>query len=98
MELAYIDRPHLAKTLMIWRYKDQTLTQIAKKSGLTNHRIGETYISGGIRDCGTGPEIISADGNWQKLVATRLSQGKLASTVIADFDGPASFEKALACQ
>ncbi len=28
MELAYIDRPHLAKTLRIWRFKDRALTHV----------------------------------------------------------------------
>ena len=64
VELAYIDRPHLAKTLRIWRYRDSVLTEIAALPGFTNHRIGEDFISGGLRDCGTGPEMIVASANW----------------------------------
>ena len=71
MEIAYVDRPHLAKTLRIWRYRDGSLTQIASLRGLTNHRIGEEFITGGLRDCGSGPEIILASADWRQVVALR---------------------------
>ncbi|MGI3185917.1 FG-GAP repeat domain-containing protein [Nioella aestuarii] len=77
MEIAYIDRPHLARTLRIWRYEDGGLTEIAAANGLTNHRIGEGYISSGIRDCGEGPEFLTADTGWSRLISTRLSDGAL---------------------
>jgi hypothetical protein len=38
VEIAYIDRPHLARTLRVWRYAGGTLTAIAAATGLTNHR------------------------------------------------------------
>ncbi|WP_172294025.1 VCBS repeat-containing protein [Pseudoruegeria sp. HB172150] len=97
MELAYVDRPHLARTLRVWRYEDGELTEIAAASGLTNHRIGQDHISGGIRDCGQGLEIVTADGGWSRLVASRLKDGRLEFRDIGAFDGPASFAAALAC-
>jgi hypothetical protein len=72
VEIAYIDRPHLARTLRVWRYAGGTLTAIAAATGLTNHRIGEAFITGGIRDCGEGPEMITASADWSRIVATRL--------------------------
>lgn len=85
MEIAYIDRPHLARTLRVWRYvpgslqgQDQ-LIEISALDGLTNHRIGETFISGGIRDCGGGPEMITANADWTQVMATRLTDGRLSS-------------------
>ena len=45
IEIAYVDRPHLAKTLRVWRYRTGTLTQIATRPGVTNHRIGEVDIT-----------------------------------------------------
>ncbi|MCU4653989.1 VCBS repeat-containing protein [Roseibacterium sp. SDUM158016] len=97
MEIAYVDRPHLARTLRVWRYVDGTLTEIAAASGLTNHRIGEAFITGGIRDCGAGPEIITADADWSRLVATRLAPD---ATLHARDLGPftrAAARAALAC-
>lgn len=97
VELAYIDRPHLAKILRVWRYENRTLTEVAETPGLTNHRIGETSISGGIRDCGTGPEIITADAEWLQVMATRLRDGKLTPQALGPYKGPASLITALAC-
>ncbi len=97
MELAYIDRPHLAKILRSWRYQDRALTLIAEAPDLTNHRIGETTISGGIRTCGASPEIITANGNWTKIMATTLTDGTLKSRALGPFKGPASLIAALTC-
>lgn len=98
MELAYIDRPHLAKILRVWRYENAQLNEVATLPGLTNHRIGEDFISGGIRDCGDGPEIVSADANWRKIVAIRLENDALTAREIDDFGGPHTFKAALNCQ
>ena len=97
VELAYIDRPHLAKTLRVWRYQDRQLNQIASLPGLTNHRIGEEFISGGIRDCGSGPEIITADARWQSVMATQLNGMTLDTSRIGSFNSPESLRKALNC-
>ncbi|GAA4223381.1 hypothetical protein GGQ68_000770 [Sagittula marina] len=69
VEIAYIDRPHLAKTLRIWRYTEGRLTEVATQGGLTNHRIGWDFIAGGLRDCGQGQEMVLASGDWRDLVA-----------------------------
>ena len=97
IEIAYIDRPHLAKTLRIWRFDDGTLTPVADQPGLTNHRIGENFISGGIRTCAGPPEIITANANWTRLIASTLSNGKIVTRDIGPFTGPASFTAGLTC-
>ncbi len=98
VELAYIDRPHLAKTLRIWRFVDGTLEHVADSGGLTNHRIGQDFISGGIRDCGNGPEIVTADADWQNVMAVRLTGAKVQKRTVAPFDGTQSFKAALECR
>lgn len=101
VDLAYIDRPHLAKTLRVWRLDRHKgaprLSEIASKSGLTNHRIGDGFITSGLRDCGQGPEIITVDAAWQNIMATRLSGNTLTSKAIALFNGPPSLKAHLAC-
>ncbi len=72
IEIAYIDRPHLARTLRVWRFDAGDLTEIATAPGLTNHRIGDPTIPGGVRDCANGPELITADAAWSRVIATRL--------------------------
>ncbi|TCK99414.1 VCBS repeat protein [Shimia isoporae] len=98
VELAYIDRPHLAKTLRVWRYESGALTQVASRKGLTNHRIGEDFISGGLRDCGDGTEMITADGSWGNVVATRFDGKKLRSQTLWAFRGQNSLKTALDCK
>ncbi|MFY2826155.1 FG-GAP repeat domain-containing protein [Ruegeria sp. MALMAid1280] len=75
VEIAYIDRPHLAKTLRIWRFRDGDLAEITSLPGLTNHRIGEDFITGGIRDCGSGPEMIVVSADWQQIVSVSHDTG-----------------------
>ncbi|MCY4335383.1 MAG: VCBS repeat-containing protein [Litoreibacter sp.] len=98
VEIAYIDRPHLAKTLRVWRFKDGDLEPVASLPGLTNHRIGERDIGGGLRDCGAGPEMITASANWQKIMATRLVAGQLKTIEIGPHTGRASLRAALDCK
>lgn len=98
VELAYIDRPHLAKTLRIWRFEAGELTEVAAKTGLTNHRIGDDFITSGLRECAQGPELVTVDANWQRLIATRLLQDKIESRDIGAFTGAASLQAALDCR
>lgn len=97
IEIAYIDRPHLAKTLRVWRYEGGALTHVADLEGLTNHRIGVADIGGGIRDCGNGPEMITASGDWRNVMATTLVDGQLSTRVLGDHIDRGSFATALAC-
>ena len=97
VELAYIDRPHLAKTLRIWRYETGNLVLVADLPGLTNHQIGQDYISGGIRDCGQGPEIITVNANWSRMMASTLKNSALTARDIGAFKGQASLTAALNC-
>lgn len=84
IEIAYIDRPHLAKTLRIWRFADGELRHVVDQPGLTNHKIGQDFISGGVITCAGGPQIVSANANWSRIMISRLNAGK---TTVTD-DGP----------
>lgn len=76
VEFAFVDRPHLAKTLIILRQQGNRLVQVAALDGVTNHRIGDSQIAGGIRDCGLGPEMVVASADWSRvLVVTFDGQG-----------------------
>ncbi|KJZ20539.1 FG-GAP repeat domain-containing protein [Loktanella sp. S4079] len=97
IEIAYIDRPHLAKTLRIWRFAEGALTHVLDVPGLTNHRIGEDSIAGGIRDCGGAPEMITANANWTRVVATTFSDGRVQTRDLGPHEGRASFEAAMDC-
>ncbi|NOX41444.1 MAG: VCBS repeat-containing protein [Alphaproteobacteria bacterium] len=98
IEIAYIEKPHLTKELKVWRFKDGALEFVAALGNLTNHSIGQDFISGGIRNCGDGPEIITADASWQKVMATRLQGGKLTTRSLGPLDDLARMKSALACK
>ena len=98
IEIAYIDRPHLAKTLRVWRYKDGRLREVASLAGLTNHRIGERDIGGGLRSCAGLPEMVVASGDWQRVMVVGFNTGKLVARDAGPHRGRASLNAALKCQ
>jgi hypothetical protein len=97
-EIAYVDRPHLARTLRVWTWGPGGLTEIAALPGLTNHRIGEEVIWGGIRDCGAGPEMILADAGFEQVISARLEGNHIVAAPLGRSATPAGFSRALSCE
>ncbi len=97
VEIAYVDRPHLAKTLRIWRYQNRQLSEIASLGGVTNHRIGERDIAGGIRQCNGFPEMILARADWAELQAIRYSDGLFETRRLGTDTSRGAFASALSC-
>lgn len=97
VEIAYVDRPHLAKTLRIWRYAGGRFVHVADRAGLSNHKIGWAFIPGGIRACNGRPEIILANDDWSRVKAASLRDGRIALRDIGPYAGPESLDAALRC-
>ncbi len=97
IEIAFVHTPHLSKTLHIWRYRDGDFSAVAQKSGLTNHKIGWDHIPGGLRDCGDVPELVTANADWSRIVASRLEGGAIRTRDVAAYSGPESLNAALTC-
>ena len=97
IEIAYVDRPHLAKTLRVWRFENDRLTELGALPGVTNHRIGEPDIAGGIRECGEGPEMLVADANWTRVLAVRFDGSDFSTKVLGPHEGRQSFAQATTC-
>lgn len=97
MDIAYIDRPHLAKILRVWSYRNGGLQQVAQKQGLTNHKIGNNFITGGVQRCGNKSLMITVDSNWERIIKTTLQNGQLTSEDIGPYTGTASANAALNC-
>ncbi|MEP2530843.1 VCBS repeat-containing protein [Shimia sp.] len=98
VELAYIDRPHLARTLRVWRFDNGRLVHVADKKGLTNHRIGEDFISGGIRDCNGKPEMVTVNSDWSRIMVTELSGKTLTTRDAGPFKSKRNLENAMKCR
>ena len=96
-DIAYVDRPHLAKTLRVWTWAPGGLTEVAALAGVTNHRIGDEVIWGGLRDCGEGPEMIVADAAFAGILAVRFDGRALTARPLGLATTPADFDRALSC-
>lgn len=90
-DIAYVETPHLHGVLRVWTLRDGRLVELASAPGFSNHRIGEDFVTGGVRDCGT-PELVIPSLDWSTLMRVRLVGGRL----IADPVGPATDPGAVA--
>jgi hypothetical protein len=97
IEIAYVDRPHLARELVVIRLEGDELVELARLAGLTNHRIGDAAIRGGLRDCGTGPELRLADPDWTQAMRVVLRDGRLTAQPAGAISGPQGLDAALTC-
>lgn len=96
-EIAYVDRPHLLRELVIVQYRGRKLQEVARIKGLTNHRIGDKTITGGIRDCGQGGEAILVNADWTQIMAVRLNGRSLKPRALGNYSAGA-MKQALACR
>lgn len=97
MDIAYVDRPHLAKTLRVWSFQDGVLREIAQLDGVTNHKIGDELISGGLRNCAQGPEMIVMSADWTDILAVSLKGDQPVARILEPYRGFASSQEALLC-
>jgi hypothetical protein len=65
---------------------------------VTNHRIGERDIAGGIRACGSAPEMIVSDAVWSELLALRFENGQITSTLLSQDTSRPAFARAMRCE
>ncbi len=98
VELVYVDRPHLAKTLRIYSFTPGKLKLEASFLAVTNHRIGESDIAGGIRTCDGPPEIILADADWREVLALRWDGAQFDLTRLGPHRGRETFQAAMECR
>lgn len=98
LDIAYVETPHLVGVLRVWSFAPGGLTEVAAARGFSNHRIGEDFISGGIRACDGGPEMITADLRWTRILASRVVDGAIVARDLGPGAGSEDFEAALACR
>ncbi|KNX41998.1 FG-GAP repeat protein [Roseovarius tolerans] len=97
-DIAYVETPHLGKTLRVWSWAPGGLTQIAHLRGVTNHRIGDEVIWGGLRECGQGPEIVLADAGFRSLVAVGFDGAELVARTLGLEASAPGFDRAMSCR
>ncbi|MEO0916713.1 MAG: VCBS repeat-containing protein [Pseudomonadota bacterium] len=98
VEIAFVDRPHLAKTLRIYEFRPGDLKLEGSFQGVTNHRIGERDIAGGIRMCAPRPDVIVADANWTEVLSVTWDGQVFAATRLGPHRGRESFATVMSCK
>jgi hypothetical protein len=96
-EIALVEMPHLARRLVLVRLEGDRLSPIARLEGFSNHRIGENFITGGVRDCGAGPEALLPTGDWRRVARVRLHEGRLEWIDHGPFVSTGAIEAQLRC-
>jgi hypothetical protein len=103
IEIAYVDRPHLAKVLRILRYrqidaKTAQLEPVAAVPDLTNHSFGDPQIFGGIRDCDGLPAVVTTSADGLRIMATTLQGGRAVTVNLGPNDAADALSDAMACK
>ncbi len=78
VEIAWVQRPHADRVLVIGRLEGARITEIARAPGFSNHRIGEDAITGTVRRCGNADRLVLPDADWQRWQEVQLDGGKIA--------------------
>ncbi len=96
-DVAYVETPHIGGVLRVRSFRDGAAREIAAAPGYSNHRIGEDFISGGVRDCGNGPELVLPSADWSRTLVAWVHEGVIESAVLAHDAGPGTLARALEC-
>lgn len=70
-EIAYVERPDDLGDLVLVRLDGSRLVETLRLGGVSNHRVGDAFISGGLRDCGQEPELVLSSKDWTRLMLFR---------------------------
>jgi hypothetical protein len=97
IEIAYVETPHLGKTLRIVGLEGEHLVERAALSGVTNHRIGEESIAGGVRICVGRSEAVLASADWRRIVAIHWVDGRLVSQDVGPLRNAGDWDAAMVC-
>ena len=95
-DIALVDRPHLRRELVVWTFAPGGLTVKARLPDVTNHRIGDETIAGGLRDCGQGPELVLASADWSRVRIAAYDGGTLSARDAGPLV-PGALTAAMAC-
>lgn len=96
-EIAYVDRPHLVRELVFLRLEGGSLTELARLSGVTNHRIGDSSISAGLRRCSGRDSLILASADWTQVMEASLAGNRAQARILGPLRGPDDLEAARRC-
>ncbi len=97
LDIAYVETPHLRGMLKFVTMRGGKLVEWARAGGLSNHRIGEDYISSFVRTCGDRPVLMLAHADWNRIMAVRVGADGLSFADVGPFGGAESLTEAGGC-
>lgn len=97
-DVVYVETPHIGGTLKLWTPDGTDIVAGPTVGGVSNHRIGQDFISGGVRDCGDGPELVLADAQWTRLLRAWIIDGAWQLEPVTRSVRPDLWKQALACE
>ncbi len=96
-DVAYVQTPHIGGILKIWSFEAETPELLASKQGFSNHKIGQNYITGGLRVCGDRIEIILPDQNWKHTLIAYKEGNTIVSDIYANSANESTINTAMRC-
>ncbi len=96
-ELAYVETPHLGKTLRLVALQGAQLVTRGALSGVTNHRIGEDSITGFVRHCAGRTEAVVASADWRRMLGVSYQSGALVSRDLGPVTDQQGWDRARRC-
>lgn len=97
-DVSYVQTPHIGGILRVWSFKGEGSILLASKRGYSNHRIGENFITGGLRNCGQGPQLVLPDQQWATTQVVSINGKSISNTQYAENTNADTIAKALQCQ
>jgi hypothetical protein len=97
LDVAYVETPHIGGILRIWSFRDNEAREIVSAPGYSNHRVGDNFITGGLRDCGHGPELVLPDADWSRTLLAWYGGGVIESAVLAANADRETIARAMEC-
>jgi hypothetical protein len=96
-QIAYVAMPHLARELVVVALKGSQFVPIARLNGVSNHKIGQDFISSTMHACPNGPVIIVPSGDWQRVLRVTFTNDQLQATDLGPLRGDSIRAGAYGC-
>lgn len=97
-DVAYVQTPHIGGILKIWSFKAGEPTLLASKAGFSNHKIGQNFITGGIRNCGANTELVLPNQQWSQTLIASVNGDSIKVRPYAPKVEPNTVEQAINCK
>jgi len=97
-EIAEIEAPERSGVLRFWRLEGNALVEVASRGGFSNHRAGDAFLTGEVRDCAGETELLTPNLDWSALFAARIVGAKVEARLVAQSVDDKEMQRARNCR